>query len=278
MKGILLAGGTGSRLAPLTYATNKHLLPVYKKPMYYYPFENLLNAEINKIFIVTSGDYFNDFENQLKNDPNIKSKLEKKELDVDFGLQWRPKGIADALGLAERFAEKDNVAVILADNIYGDDNFLKEAVKNFKDGSHIFLKEIPYENLFEFNEKYRETRAKYGIAEIQDNKIIGIEEKPKEPKTNLVVTGAYIYDNQVFDIVKNLKPSGRGELEISDVNNEYIKMEKMSYSILKSWWMDAGDKKESLLYASLMQFEKEEGAGNLKQLAEKILKNFDSNK
>ncbi|HHV23062.1 MAG: sugar phosphate nucleotidyltransferase [Methanosarcina sp.] len=229
MKGVILAGGTGSRLYPLTKVTNKHLLPVYNKPMIYYPMETLINAGIKDIMIVSGRGHAGHF-------------LELLGSGVDFGvhftyeIQEKAGGIAQALSLAEDFVDGDSVTVILGDNIFQDN--VKEDVADFNNGAKIFLKEVP--------DAYR-----FGVAELKDEKIIGVEEKPKVPKTNFAVTGLYIYDPEVFDVIKALKPSGRGELEITDVNNYYINKGVMEYGILEGFWSDAGTF-ESLLRAGML--------------------------
>lgn len=229
MKGVILAGGTGSRLYPLTKVTNKHLLPVYNKPMIYYPMETLINAGIKDIMIVSGRGHAGHF-------------LELLGSGVDFGvhftyeIQEKAGGIAQALSLAEDFVDGDSVTVILGDNIFQDN--VKEDVADFNNGAKIFLKEVP--------DAYR-----FGVAELKDEKIIGVEEKPKVPKTNFAVTGLYIYDPEVFDMIKTLKPSGRGELEITDVNNYYINKGVMEYGILEGFWSDAGTF-ESLLRAGML--------------------------
>lgn len=218
MKGIILAGGNGRRLNPITDVTNKHLLPVYDKPMICLPLNTLLQTGIKDILIVTGKEYAGGF---LK----ILGSGRKFGCRFTFEVQEEAGGIAHALALAEEFVDGSDCAVILGDNIY-EDNFAAE-INHFHSGSHVFLKEIPDANRF-------------GVAEIKGNKIISIEEKPENPKSNLAVTGFYIYDGEVFKIIKTLKPSGRGELEITDVNNFYVKKGKMSYSILNGNWTDAG--------------------------------------
>lgn len=223
MKGVVLAGGLGTRLYPLTHVTNKHLLPVYDKPMIFYPIETLVKAGITEVLIVTSGPHVGHFLGVLKNG---------KELGLthlEYAYQEKPDGgIADALSLAESFADSDNLAVILGDNTT--DSNISENVKSFKEGALIFVKEV-------------DDAKRFGVAvfdEKDPQKIIAIEEKPKEPKSNMAVTGLYFYDNKVFDIIKRIKPSGRGELEISDVNNEYIKEGKLTWAKLDGYWSDAG--------------------------------------
>ncbi|HII79594.1 MAG TPA: NTP transferase domain-containing protein [Methanosarcina sp.] len=235
MKGVILAGGTGSRLYPLTKVTNKHLLPVYDKPMIYYPMETLINAGIKDIMIVSGRGHAGHF-------------LELLGSGVDFGvhftyeIQEKAGGIAQALSLAEDFVDGDSVTVILGDNIFQDN--IKEDVANFDDGAKIFLKEVP-------------DAHRFGVAELKGDKVIGIKEKPKEPKSNFAVTGLYIYDSDVFDAIKTLKPSGRGELEITDVNNYYVSKEAMEYGVLEGFWSDAGTF-ESLLRAGVLVREYQE--------------------
>lgn len=221
MKGIVLAGGTGSRLFPLTKVTNKHLLPVGKYPMIYHPVFKLKEAGIDEILIVTGVDHMGDVVNLLGS-------------GKDFGVRFTYKvqdeagGIAQALGLAQHFVGNDKCVIILGDNIFRKD--ITEFVKNFEKqekGAKILIKSV--------NDPHR-----FGVAELSGDKIISIEEKPKNPKSNFAVTGIYMYDNDVFSIIKILKPSGRGELEITDVNNEYIKQGTMTYDVLDSWWTDAG--------------------------------------
>ncbi len=223
MKGVILAGGLGTRLYPLTHVTNKHLLPVFDKPMIFYPIETLVKAGVTDILIVTSGPHVGHFLSVLKNG---------KELGVthlEYAYQEKPDGgIADALSLARDFVDRDSVAVILGDNTT--DANISKAVKSFSDGAMIFLKEVT-------------DAQRFGVAEFDPkdpSKVIGIEEKPKNPKTNMAVTGVYIYDNTVFELIHKLKPSDRGELEITDVNNIYIKSGKMKWANLDGFWSDAG--------------------------------------
>lgn len=229
MKGIILAGGTGSRLLPLTKVTNKHLLPVYNKPMIYYPLEKLLEAGLNEIMIVSGRGHAGHFLELLGSGSEYGARF-------TYEIQDEAGGIAQALGLAERWVGEENIAVILGDNIY-QDNFIND-VKSFKSGARIFLKEVPDANRF-------------GVAEVDGNHVVSIEEKPLTPKSNFAVTGLYFYDASVFDIIKTLKPSKRGELEITDVNNAYIRKGEMSFSILNGFWSDAGTF-SSLLRASNM--------------------------
>ena len=219
MKGIILAGGTGSRLFPLTKVTNKHLLPVGNKPMIYYPIERLVDAGVVEILIVTGTDHMGDVVNLLGSGKDFGCRFTYK-------VQDEAGGIAQALGLAEKFAGGDSMVVILGDNIF--DFSLKKSIQNFPGlGAHILIKEV-------------DDPSRYGVAELSGNRIISIEEKPANPKTNYCVTGIYIFDSKVFDYIKNLKPSGRGELEITDVNNHYINAGLMTYAILDGWWTDAG--------------------------------------
>lgn len=229
MKGIILAGGTGSRLYPLTKVTNKHLLPVYDKPMIFYPIQTLINAGIKEIMIVSGRGHAGHFLELLGSGAD-------HGVHFTYEIQEQAGGIAQALSLAEDFVDGDSVTVILGDNIFQDD--IKEDVANFNDGAKIFLKEV--------SDAHR-----FGVAELKGDKVIGIEEKPKEPKSNFAVTGLYIYDSKVFSAIKTLKPSGRGELEITDVNNYYINKGAMKYGILEGFWSDAGTF-ESLLRASIM--------------------------
>jgi dTDP-glucose pyrophosphorylase len=229
MKGVILAGGTGSRLYPLTKVTNKHLLPVYDKPMIFYPIQTLINAGIKEIIIVSGRGHAGHFLELLGSGAD-------HGVHFTYEIQEQAGGIAQALSLAEDFVDGDSVTVILGDNIFQDD--IKEDVANFNDGARIFLKEV--------SDAHR-----FGVAELKGDKVIGIEEKPKEPKSNFAVTGLYIYDSKVFSAIKTLKPSGRGELEITDVNNYYINKGAMKYGILEGFWSDAGTF-ESLLRASIM--------------------------
>ena len=223
MKGVVLAGGLGTRLYPLTHATNKHLLPVYDKPMIYYPVQTLINSGISEILVVVGGPHAGDFIRVLKNGKDFGiAHLEYAYQDSGDG------GIADALSLAEDFSDSDPVTVILGDNCTDAD--ITKEVKNFKDGALIFLKEV-------------KDPQRFGIAELDPKdkeKVISIVEKPKKPKSNLAVTGVYIYDNQVFTFIKQIKPSARGQLEITDVNNLYIKEGKLRWARLSGFWLDAG--------------------------------------
>ena len=231
MKGIVLAGGLGTRLYPLTRVTNKHLLPVHDKPMIYYPIQALVNAGITDILIVTGGNNAGDFLKLLGNGKEFGLR------HINYTYQEGEGGIAAALALAEFFADDDKICIILGDNII-EKNIIGavEAFKKQKDGAKILLKDVP-------------DPGRFGVPEIHNGNIIGIEEKPKKPRSRYAVTGIYMYDSTVFDIIKTLRPSDRGEMEITDVNNAYIERGKMTYEILDGWWTDAGTF-ESLLSAS----------------------------
>ncbi len=219
MKGVILAGGKGTRMLPLTRVTNKHLLPVYNKPMIYYPIETLKNIGIKDILIVSGRTHVGHFLELLGSG-------EDSGLKFNYTIQEREGGIAEALALAENFAKGESVAVILGDNIF-EDNFNQETI-SFKEGARIFLKEVS-------------DPQRFGVAEIDElGKVKSIEEKPLSPKSNYAVTGLYIYDSDVFNIIKTLKPSERGELEITDVNNRYILKGKMDAKFVKGFWSDAG--------------------------------------
>ncbi len=223
MKGVILAGGLATRLYPLTHATNKHLLPIYDKPMIWYPIKTLIKAGIDEVLIIVSGPYAGHFIRILKNGNELGLK------SLSYAYQENPKGgIADALSLAEDFADGEAITVILGDNTTDAD--IKEVVTNFKDGAVIFLKKVPDPQRFgvpQFDEK-------------DHTKIVEIIEKPKNPPSNYAVTGLYIYDNNVFSYIKKCKPSDRGELEITDVNNFYINEGKLRWAELKGYWLDAG--------------------------------------
>jgi glucose-1-phosphate thymidylyltransferase len=221
MKGIVLAGGTGSRLFPLTKITNKHLLPIYDRPMIYYPIQTLVDAGIQDIMIVTGGRNSGDFLRLLANGKEF-------GLKHNYTYQEGEGGIADALALAEHFADGQQICVVLGDNII--EGSIRAAADQFRSqaaGAHILLKEVP-------------DAERFGVAEVSGGKILGIEEKPRSPKSNYAVTGIYMYDATVFEKIKTLVPSGRGELEITDVNNAYIAEGNMTFSFLDGWWTDAG--------------------------------------
>jgi glucose-1-phosphate thymidylyltransferase len=231
MKGVVLAGGTGSRLFPITRVTNKHLLPIYDKPMVYYPIQTLVNSGITEILLVTGGKNAGDFLRLLGNGKEFGLK------HLNYTYQEGEGGIAEALGLAEHFADGEPICVILGDNIV--ENNICDAVQRFAkqgEGAKILLKEVP-------------DAERFGVADVRGEYVIGIEEKPKLPKSNYAVIGIYLYDATVFEKIKRLKPSGRGELEITDVNNFYIQDGTLTYEVLEGWWTDAGTF-ESLLRAS----------------------------
>ncbi|UOF88804.1 NTP transferase domain-containing protein [Fodinisporobacter ferrooxydans] len=221
MKGIILAGGAGSRLYPLTKITNKHLLPVGKYPMIYYAIHKLRKADIRDILIVTGREHMGDIVTLLGSG---------NEFDVNFSykVQDQPGGIAQALGLARDFANGQLMTVLLGDNVFADE--LAPYVRAFQKqgkGAKLLLKQV-------------QDPKRYGVAEMEENKIIRIEEKPSNPKSNFAVTGIYMYDCQVFDIIHTLKPSTRNEFEITDVNNAYIRQNELTFDILQGWWIDAG--------------------------------------
>lgn len=221
IKGVILAGGTGSRLFPLTKVTNKHLLPVGRMPMIYHPIKKMTEAGIEEILIVTGVEHMGDIVTLLGSGKEFKCRFTYK-------VQDEAGGIAQALYLAKEFAASDNIIVILGDNIFGDN--LTPFIDNFKfqgKGAKILIKEV--------SDPHR-----FGVAEIKNGKVLSIEEKPKKPKSNYAVTGIYFYDSEVFTVIKGLKPSKRGELEISDVNNAYLKRKVLTCDVLSGWWSDAG--------------------------------------
>jgi glucose-1-phosphate thymidylyltransferase len=231
VKGVVLAGGLGTRLRPLTSVTNKHLLPIYDQPMVYYPIQTLVNAGITDIMIVTGGNSAGDFLKLLGNGKAFGLK------HINYTYQEGEGGIAAALSLVEHFAAGDSVCVVLGDNII--EGNIVSAVRDFQKhgkGARILLKKVP-------------DPQRFGVPEIEGDQVLRIEEKPERPKSEFAVIGVYMYDRRVFEIIKTLKPSGRGELEITDVNNAYIESNEMSWSELEGWWTDAGTF-ESLLRAS----------------------------
>lgn len=231
MKGIVLAGGLGTRLHPLTKVTNKHLLPVYNRPMIYYPIQTLVNAGICDILLVTGGNSAGDFLKLLGNGREFGLQ------HLDYTYQEGEGGIADALRLAEHFADGKPVCVVLGDNII-ERNIVRaaEAFHEQKVGAKILLKEV-------------KDPQRFGVPVLDGNKVVKIEEKPAQPRSPYAVTGIYFYDARVFEIIKTLKPSGRGELEITDVNNAYIETGQLTWDVLDGWWTDAGTI-ESLLFAN----------------------------
>ncbi|MFV0388991.1 MAG: sugar phosphate nucleotidyltransferase [Pyrinomonadaceae bacterium] len=231
MKGVILAGGLGSRLHPLTKVTNKHLLPVLDQPMIYYPIQTLINAGIEDIMIVTGGNSAGDFLKLLGNGKEFGLK------HLNYTYQEGEGGIADALSLVEHFADDKPICVVLGDNII--EGNIKVAADDFrrqKSGAKILLKKVP-------------DPQRFGVPELEGENVVRIEEKPTEPKSDFAVIGIYFYDQTVFDVIKTLEPSNRGELEITDVNNSYIQKNEMSWSELEGWWTDAGTH-ESLLRAT----------------------------
>lgn len=242
MKGVVLAGGLGTRLLPLTKVTNKHLLPVYDRPMIYYPIQTLVNAGINEIMLVTGGNSAGDFLRLLGNGKQFGLR------HLNYTYQEGEGGIADALRLAEHFADRNPICVVLGDNII-ERNILKaaEAFRAQRTGAKILLKEV-------------KDPQRFGVPALDGDKVIRIDEKPKQPASPYAVTGIYFYDAQVFDIIRTLKPSGRGELEITDVNNAYIRQNQLTWNELEGWWTDAGTI-ESLFLAN--QFVAQTGANRM---------------
>ncbi|MDQ3817340.1 MAG: sugar phosphate nucleotidyltransferase [Acidobacteriota bacterium] len=231
MKGVVLAGGLGMRLMPLTAVTNKHLLPVYNQPMVYYPIQTLVNAGIREIMIVTGGNSAGDFLKLLKNGRTFGLK------HLNYTYQEGEGGIADALSLVEEFADGEPLCVALGDNII-EGNICK-AVRAYRQqggGAKIMLKKV-------------QDPQRFGVPELDGRRVVRVEEKPAEPKSGYAVIGIYMYDAEVFDIIRTLRPSGRGELEITDVNNAYIERDEMTWDELEGWWTDAGTF-DSLLRAS----------------------------
>ena len=222
MKGVILAGGLGSRLFPLTKVTNKHLLPVYDRPMIYYPIQTLVDAGIRDILLVTGGNSAGDFLRLLGNGKEFGLRR------INYAYQEGEGGIAQALGLAEHFVDGDQCVVVLGDNII-EDNIAPfiEKFKKQENGARLLLKKVP-------------DPERFGVAELKGNKVMGIVEKPKNPKSDYAVVGIYMYDAQIFEIIRTLKPSRRGELEITDVNNAYLDKGQLGYDILKGFWSDAG--------------------------------------
>ena len=233
MKGVILAGGLGTRLSPLTRITNKHLLPVHNEPMIYYPIKTLINAGIEDIMIVTGGNSAGDFLKLLRNGKDFGLK------HLNYTYQEGEGGIADALSLVEHFADDEPICVVLGDNIIeGNIRAATEAYKQQGKGAKILLKDVP-------------DPQRFGVPELDGSRVVQIEEKPMEPKSSFAVIGIYFYDATVFDVIKTLVPSGRGELEITDVNNHYINRGEMTWDELDGWWTDAGTF-ESLLRAANM--------------------------
>ncbi|HPC44468.1 MAG TPA: sugar phosphate nucleotidyltransferase [Candidatus Latescibacteria bacterium] len=232
MKGVILAGGTGSRLFPLTKVTNKHLLPVYDRPMIYHPIQALVNAGIRDIMIVTGGENAGDFLRLLGNGSEFGLQ------HLNYAYQEKPGGIAQALALAEHFVGNEKFVVALGDNII--QKSIRAAAQAFEhqpEGAKILLAEV-------------DNPRSYGIARIDGNAVVEIIEKPSDPPSNFAVIGIYFYTPEVFKIIKTLKPSGRGELEITDVNNEYLRRGTLSFEYLDGWWADCGESIPWLLRAN----------------------------
>ena len=242
MKGIVLAGGLGSRLRPLTAVTNKHLLPVYDQPMIYYPIQTLVNAGVTDIMIVTGGNSAGDFLKLLGNGKAFGLK------HLNYAYQEGEGGIADALSLVEHFAAGDSICVVLGDNII--EGNISAAVRAYHEqgsGAKIILRKVP-------------DPQRFGVPVLDGPRVVRIEEKPAKPKSQYAVIGIYMYDGKVFDIIRTLKPSGRGELEITDVNNAYIERNEMTWDQLEGWWTDAGTFESLLLASNLVA---ESGANNM---------------
>lgn len=222
MKGIILAGGAGTRLHPLTKVTSKQLLPIYDKPMVYYPLETLIDGGIRDILIISDPDNIHKFSKLLGSGKDF-------GVRISYEVQDKPEGIAQAFILAENFIGKDDVTLILGDNLFvGDGDFLDEAIKNFDKGGRVFAKQV-------------KDPQRFGVVEFDENqKVVSIEEKPTNPKSNFAVTGLYIYDNSVIEKSKSLNPSARGELEITDVNNLYLKENNLDVKIYEHYWLDTG--------------------------------------
>ncbi|MBN1426707.1 NTP transferase domain-containing protein [Candidatus Fermentibacteria bacterium] len=234
MKGIVLAGGLGTRLMPLTKVTNKHLLPVYNRPMIYFPIETMVEGGIRDILVVTGGSNAGDFLRLLGNGKQFGLS------HLNYTYQEGEGGIAEALSLARDFAEDERIVVLLGDNIIG--GSIGNAVRAFEaqpGGAKIFLKRVP-------------DAHRFGVATVEGDRVVAIEEKPANPQSDLAVVGIYMYDSSVFDIIQTLKPSGRGELEITDVNNSFISSGAMTFEVLDCWWTDAGTSFDSLLRAANM--------------------------
>lgn len=235
MKGIILAGGFGTRLHPITKVTNKHLLPIYNKPMIYYPIEALVNAGVDKIMIITNPPHINDFVNLLGSGQDFVGK-DGKQIQIVYGIQNHPSGLADGLWIAKDYVGDDKCIMVLGDNIFFDD--LSKYLNNFTEGALIFLKEVI-------------DPERFGVAEVDNNfQVLSVEEKPAKPKSNLAITGIYVYDNTCFQKCIGQKPSARGEYEITDINNAYLKEGKLKAAKLEKPWFDAGTI-ESLLNTSI---------------------------
>jgi glucose-1-phosphate thymidylyltransferase len=237
IKGVILAGGQGTRLRPFTHVINKHLLPVYDKPLIYYPLLAMKDAGIKEVLLTSNTEALPNFRKLLKDGSEF-------GMRITFAGQDGPKGIADALALAEKFAQGSKIAVMLGDNVFMDHSQIKRGIAKFANekGAKFFLKEVP-------------DPERFGIAEIKDSKMVSIVEKPVRPLSNLAVTGLYLYDPDVFEIVKAITPSKRGELEITDVNNHYVQKGLARYEIIEDEWIDAGTF-DSLMQASILMLKK----------------------
>lgn len=218
MKGVLICGGSGTRLRPLTEVTNKSLLPVYDKPLVLYPLQTLIDAGIRDIIVITGTEHIEQMASFLGSGTRFHCRF-------SYRVQDEPRGIAQALGMAEEFVDGDNVCAILGDNIYFD--HLGKQIQNFKKGGHIFLKEV-------------QDPERFGVAELKGNRVVSVEEKPLKPKSNLAQTGCYVYDSRCFEVIRNLQPSERGELEITDVTKWYMEQNELTATILQDQWIDAG--------------------------------------
>jgi glucose-1-phosphate thymidylyltransferase len=242
MKGVVLAGGLGSRLKPLTKVTNKHLLPVHNQPMIYYPIQTLINAGIDDIMIVTGGNSAGDFLKLLGNGKEFGLK------HINYTYQEGEGGIADALSLVEHFADDEPICVVLGDNII--EGNIRQAADDYRrqsKGAKILLKKV-------------HDPQRFGVPELEGDNVLQIEEKPVNPKSDFAVIGIYFYDSTVFDVIKTLEPSNRGELEITDVNNHYIRRNEMTWAKLDGWWTDAGTFESLLIATNLVA---KTGANNL---------------
>lgn len=234
MKGVLICGGSGTRLRPLTEITNKSLLPVYDKPLILYPLQVLLDAGIKEVAVVSGSEHMDQMAAFLGSGSRF-------GCEFSYCVQEKPGGIAQALGLAENFAANDSVCAILGDNVFFDD--ISAAIKSFKDGAHLFIKKVP-------------DPERFGVAEMKGETVVSIEEKPAKPKTDLAVTGCYVYDKRCFDIIRNMKPSSRGELEITDVSSWYVKEKVAKATVLKDEWIDAGTFESLFRAAELVRSKK----------------------
>ena len=218
MKGVLICGGSGTRLRPLTEITNKSLLPVYDRPLIEYPLRKLIDADIQDVVVISGNEHIDQMAGYLGSGSRFGCKF-------SYRVQEKPEGIAQALGMAESFADGESVCAILGDNIYFDD--LASTIRSFKKGAQVFLKEVP-------------DAERFGVAEVNGTEVLSIEEKPKKPKSNYAVTGCYLYDSRCFEIIRNLKPSARGELEITDVSKWCLEQGELTATVLQKEWIDAG--------------------------------------